>query len=129
MKIFVRGLVLFALSQVVTSARADCWTVTGLSGTSIKKGGDYSIVKDGISKGVFHVQINGQGSAVVPNDLSCSETNPNSVLCVGFGDEKSTVETWTIDPQEGIAYYSKSISGWGFLDGVSAFKGTAKKGC
>eukprot|EP01036_Dinobryon_divergens_P050999 gene50999-68266_t len=113
----------------INPAFADCWTVTNLSGTSSKKWDGYESSKDGISKGTFRIQIGNEVSAVVPSDLKCTRTSDFSVVCLHIADGKSTVETWSVDPDDQVAFYTKTTNGWGGFDGVSAFTGKAKLGC
>jgi len=46
-----------------------------------------------------------------------------SLVCTDVTDGKFVIEVWSIDKDLSIALYTKSTSGYGGYDGVSAFIG------
>jgi len=113
-----------------SNAYSQCWEVGDLKGVSAKKGSKYEVSKDGISKSTFKINISGKTSSVTPSsDLKCIQIAANSLTCLYSEDEKGTTETWSVDPENYVAYYTKTNSGFGMFDGAALFVGNIKGLC
>lgn len=121
------SLLLFLVS---TTAHSACWTVGDFKGYSAKKGADYNIGIDGLTGQKFSVHIAGEASAVIPSsDLECKQLATHSIACTFSEGGRGTVEIWAVDPEQGVAYYTKSSNGFGIFDGPVLFVGEVKGKC
>ena len=116
----LRAVLLFAAS---IPAFADCYVVENMAGFIAPNIENYDIVKDGMTGQKFYIQINGQGSSVIPSNLACTEASPTSVLCVYTESDQSTVETWAVDPEKSKVYYTQTRSGFGALNNAKLMVG------
>lgn len=111
----------------VVYANSQCWEVGNLKGQEAKEGWDYKFKPSAISKKTFQIRI-GEGSAsVTPNDLSCTPLTPASLVCMYKEESASTVETWAVEGSQVL--YTKSITGRGVFNGVTAFVGSVVGRC
>lgn len=125
----MRVLILF-LAAMSFNAQANCWRVGEFKGYSSIAGNDYKVGSDGISGATFTIQISGKTSGIIPNqDMRCLELAPHSLLCLYSQDGRGTAETWSVDPAKGVAYYSRSRSGFGPFDGSAMFVGRILGSC
>lgn len=111
--------------SILTSpfCNAECWKIGDLKGYSSRAGSEYKISEDSFTGKTFMVQISGATSAVVPNDLTCKEVSSTSLVCISSEKNRGVVETWSIDPKNGVALYTKSVSGYNIFDGGNLFIG------
>lgn len=119
----MRTLYIVLLCSVSCSALADCYVVENMSGFIAANVENYKIVNDGMKGRKFYIQINGQGSSVIPSDLKCMETSTMSVLCMYNEAGQSTVETWAVDPEKKKAYYTQTRSGFGLMNNAKLLVG------
>ena len=120
-------IIIFLISPTVHSA---CWKVADFKGYSAKQGASYKIDEDGLTGQEFSVQMTGKGSAVIPsNDLQCTQIATYSIVCLFSEEGRGTVETWSVDPKERVAYFTKSNNGYGMFDGPVLFVGKIKGQC
>ena len=113
-----------------SNAYSQCWEVGDLKGVSAKEGSKYEVSKDGISKNTFKINIAGKNSSVTPSsDLKCMQLATHSLTCLYSENGKGTTETWSVDPENYVAYYTKTNSGYGMFDGAALFVGTIKGSC
>ena len=123
-------LIIFILSMWLYSAIASCYVIGDLKGHSAFQDEGFEISKDGISSQKFLLEFNGENSSVSPNDLECFEVGLGTLVCAYVGqDKESTVEIWTVFPDENKATYSKSRNGFGVLNSASMFVGNIKSSC
>jgi len=90
---------------------------------------NYKISNDGMKGKKFYVQINGEGSSVIPSDLKCIETSSTSVLCMYNKAGQSTVETWAVDTEKKKAYYTQTRSGFGPMNNAKLMVGNLVGRC
>ena len=114
---------------LATSCFAECWKIGELSGYSARASDGYEITKDGLTGKTFFLQVVGEASAVVPNDLSCREVSSTSLVCISTEKARSVVETWSVDPENGSAFHTKSVSGYSAFDGANLFVGKILGSC
>jgi hypothetical protein len=113
-----------------SNAYSQCWEVGDLKGVSAKEADKYEVSKDGISKSNFKVNISDNNSSVTPSsDLKCIKIAANSLTCLYSENGKGTTETWSVDPENNVAYYTKTNSGFGMFDGAALFVGNIKGSC
>lgn len=108
---------------------AECWKVEELKGYSSRAGSEYKISEDSLTGRTFLVKISGDTSVVTPNDLTCKQVSSTSLVCISTGKSRGVVETWSVDPKNGIAFYTKSISGYSLFDGRTLFVGKIIGSC
>ncbi|EGQ9064965.1 hypothetical protein WD347_004447 [Vibrio parahaemolyticus] len=111
------------------SALAGCYVVGDLKGHSAFQDEGFALSKDGISSQKFILEFDGEKSSVSPNDLSCFQVGLNTLFCAYVGNDESTVEIWTVYPDENKVTYSKSRNGFGILNSASMFVGNIKGRC
>ncbi len=123
-------LIIYILSMCSLSAIADCYVVGDLKGHSAYKDEGFKIGKDGISSQKFILEFDGKNSSVSPNDLDCFQLGQGTLTCAYVGqNQESTIELWTVYPDENKVTYSKSRNGFGALDSSSMFVGNVKGRC
>jgi len=123
-------LIIFIFSMWSFSAIANCYVVGDLRGHSAFQDEGFEISKDGISSQKFILVLNGENSSVSPNDLNCFQIGLGTLSCAYVGeDQKSTIEIWTVYPDENKVTYSKSRNGFGVLNSASMFVGNIKGRC
>ncbi|WP_339414561.1 hypothetical protein [Pseudomonas sp. EA_35y_Pfl2_R5] len=109
---------------LAANVQAECWQVGDLKGVTAKSADKYSITEDGMSKKMFLVNIKENASSIIPSsDLECLKVSNHSMTCIYPTESKGTVETWAVDPANNIAYYTKSVSGFGIFDGPTMLVG------
>jgi len=106
-------------------AFAECWIVSELKGYGAAGYNNFEIQKDGISVQKFMVNINGKNSSVISSDIKFFEVTPYAIVGVKDG----VVETWSINIEKQKAFYTKTASGYGPLDGVKMFVGNLDGKC
>jgi hypothetical protein len=125
---FVSGLVLAMCFG--SSDGSECYIVEHLKGQAAKNYSKLAFEDDGMSKSKFVVYIDGDKSSVVGSDLAkFFSTTADSIFGISMDGTKSVVETWTMFPSQSKAGYTKTVSGWGLMDGVSAFVGEITGRC
>lgn len=111
------------------SVNAECWVVSNLKGYSAYNTDSYSFNRNGITNGVFQVEITKDkadlrlvGDSLSGGGLQYIPATP--VTMVGFFTEgnKSTVETWAITNDNKVMY-SKIMSNPDALNSTTAFVG------
>lgn len=114
-----------ALAAMLSSfgAFAECYIAEGFEGQIAKQFNNYKFTKDRLAANRFMIDINGKNSSVTPDDLRCFEVEPLSIICVNDDAESGTIQTWAVDPNSGVVYTAKTMTGWGVLNGVQAFTG------
>ncbi|MBV2129022.1 hypothetical protein [Arsukibacterium indicum] len=112
-----------------TSCFAGCWKIGEFSGYSARAGDKYEIKADGLTGRTFMLQIAAEASALVPSDLTCKQVSSTSLVCISSENHKGVVETWSVDPKNGLAFHTKSISGYGMFDGANLFVGKILGSC
>ena len=125
----MKNLLLVATLSISQFAVAECWTVADLQGVSARAAEGYSVAKDGYSGQRFEVTILDQRSSVSPSDMQCRKLSKTSIVCLDSTGERSTVETWSVDPQTRTAFHTKARSGFGALDGANLFVGRIVGAC
>jgi hypothetical protein len=118
-------IIIIPLLMLSTVSYADCWKVGELKGYSARNSDGYILSADGLTGQEYSLNIDGDGTAVIPNDMQCMELTAHSILCVGEG----TVEVWSVDPLKNAAYYTKSANGFGAFDGPTIFVGKIIGSC
>lgn len=117
---------LFALSS---PAIADCWVVSDMKGYSTRSAESYAVTADGFTGRAFQVEVDQEFGAVRPSNMRCRATSPHSLLCAELDGDRSTMETWSVDPVNGRAFHTKAISGFGPFDGANLFVGKITGRC
>lgn len=116
------------LAQNVYSA--ECWIADNFKGYGAKIRNGYKFETDGMTSTKYVIYIDGNKSHIVGSSISeYLQTAPNSILAIAIEDGASVIETWTIDPEMKKALYTKTTSGYGQFDGVSAFVGNVVGNC
>lgn len=116
------SLILIMMSNFVF---AECWIVSELKGYGASGYNNFEIQKDGISGQKFIVNINGNNSSVISSDIEFIEVTPYAIVGIKAG----VVETWSINIEKQKAFYTKTASGYGQLDGVKMFVGKLEGKC
>ncbi|WP_447885467.1 hypothetical protein [Serratia fonticola] len=111
------------------SVNAECWVVSNLKGYSAYNTDSYFFNRNGITNGVFQVEITKDkadlrlvGDSLSGGGLQYIPASP--VTMVGFFTEgnKSTLETWAITNDNKVMY-SKIMSNPDALNSTTAFVG------
>ncbi|WP_417347106.1 hypothetical protein [Ferrimonas sp.] len=123
-------LLILIISVWSYSVFADCYVVGDFKGHSAFQDEGFGLSKDGISSQKFILELDGENSSVSPSDLSCFQVGLGTLFCVYVGQNKeSTVEIWTVYPDDNKVTYSKSRNGFGILNSASMFVGNIKGRC
>lgn len=120
-------LLLFFLPNLVF---AECFVVGNLKGYSTREYEEYKVSEDGVSSQKFILEIKGDNSRVTPNTMSCMQMGSHSLFCFDETSEgQATIETWAVYPDKGKVVYTKSINGYGPLNGGNMFVGNINGEC
>ena len=125
----MRILLITLLCTAGSPAFADCFVAENMRGVIAANVENYKIVEDGMKDRKFFIQINGQGSSVIPSDLACIETSPASVLCTFRESNQSTVETWAVDLAKKKVYFTQTRSGFGVMNNAKLLVGDITGNC
>jgi len=115
----------FILLMMSNFVFAECWIVSELKGYGATGYNNFEIQKDGISGQKFIVNIDGKNSSVISSNIKFIEVTPYAIV----GIERGVVETWSINIEKRKAFYTKTASGYGPLDGVKMFVGSLEGKC
>lgn len=109
---------------------AECYVVNELKGKSYYKSDNFELKEDKFSY-PFEININAENSSVSLSDLKYLQTSKNSILglFIDEKDNKSTIETWFLYPESKKVIYTKSVTGYGSLDGSRMFIGKIVGNC
>ncbi|GAA06275.1 putative lipoprotein [Photobacterium leiognathi subsp. mandapamensis svers.1.1.] len=123
-------MIIILASFLSLTANASCFVVSDLKGMSSRQAGDFKIDNDGISAQKFLIELKGEDSRVSPNNMRCFQAGASTLLCAATGSKgESTVETWSLYPERKTVVYTKSINGYGPLNGANLFVGKIKARC
>lgn len=111
-------------------AQADCYIVGDLKGYAARMGGDYTMVPNGFGKQLFVIDIDGDESSVKPNGMPCKQMGATNLVCANDSAVgRTSLETWSLYPDEGKVVFTKARNGLGPLNGGYLMVGDIKSTC
>jgi hypothetical protein len=128
----MKRLVVGALMLASFGASAECWVVSNLKGQT-QFGPEYR-VQDDTAEGIYHLKINKKSASLdsvggtYHSGLIYTPTSSISMIGISNGDSSSFVETWTIMPDNKVAY-TKVRAIPGITTQISSFVGSIDGKC
>ncbi len=121
---------IFLLALIFSSSSfGACYVISEFKGHATRKNDNYEFFKDGMSKQKFMIEINGDSSTVTPSDIQCAEIGFNTLMCGSVTNDQSSMELWTVYPDDGKAILAKTRTGLGAFNGGFIFVGNIVGSC
>lgn len=124
----------FGLTVISHAASAECWVISNLQGYGAMESDKYEYGTDRISNGVFQLSIEGDkanlfnvGKSLVGAGLIYIPVSPKTATGLYHDDNTTTVETWSIAPDNKVLY-SKVINS-SFGSSTKSFVGDVVGSC
>lgn len=110
-------------------AHAECYIVGEFEGYASRDNDDFAFESDGMSGQEFMIETSVAGNRVSPNDMKCISGGFRAVLCMADIPGRSSVESWSVYPEDGIAILVKSRNGIGPMNGGMLMRGRILREC
>ncbi|HEK1094715.1 TPA: hypothetical protein SMQ47_003046 [Proteus mirabilis] len=127
---------LLALAAMIPMcANAQCWVVSNLKGYSAYESEKYKYIENGMSNGIFQVEINkDSGDVRLASDtfggggLEYTPISPSSMVGLYINGNTSTIETWAITDKNKVLY-SKVVNNHQLVTGTTSLIGDVLGNC